>query len=84
MVNWLQQRATLVLALGGALALLGVGLTAGVVATLATSRNASPSLLSELPLYASATDTGSSMSMATGQIDEEMEGAFFLDFLTGD
>jgi hypothetical protein len=54
---------------------------AGVFATLAMQP---PAQTIELPLYAAATDTGSAMSMATGPIDEEMEGVFFLDFLTGD
>lgn len=83
MVTWLQRRAGLVLVIGAALSLLGVGLMAGMVATLATG-SAPQIAVGELPLYASATDTGSSMSMATGAIDDEMEGVFFLDFLTGE
>jgi hypothetical protein len=54
----------LVVALAGSL-----GSLAGIVATLALQ----PSPIRELPLYASATDTGTSMSMATGLVDD-MEG----------
>jgi hypothetical protein len=84
MVAWLKQRAGFVLVVGGGLSLLGVGLMVGMIATLATLGSDSRSTLSELPLYATATDTGSSMSMATGPIDDEVEGVFFLDFLTGE
>jgi hypothetical protein len=84
MVAWLEQRAKWVLLVGSGLSLLGVGLMVGMFATLATTHDAASVALSELPLFASATDTGSSMSMATGPIDDEMEGVFFLDFLTGE
>jgi hypothetical protein len=36
------------------------------------------------PLMASATHGGENLAIATGQIDEDVEGIFFLDFLTGD
>ena len=62
--------------------ILGVGMVAGTFVTLAMQEPASP--LAELPLYATASDTGESMSMATGPIDEDMEGVFFLDFITGE
>ncbi len=35
-------------------------------------------------LHASATHSSSSMAVATGKIDQDSEGIFFLDYLTGD
>lgn len=64
----------LVVALAGS-----VGMLVGVGGMLALR----PEPAGELPLYASATDTGTSMSMATGLVDD-MEGIFFLDFVTGE
>lgn len=84
MVAWLKHRPLIVLLAGSGLALLGIGLMAGVAAMLLMSRPAAPLAFGELPLYATASDTGTSMSMATGPVDEEMEGVFFLDFLTGE
>ena len=60
--------------------LIGCSMVAGV-ALLAFGRPAASTR--ELPLYATATDTGESISMATGLIDGDMEGVFFLDFQTG-
>jgi hypothetical protein len=37
-----------------------------------------------VPLYAVATDRSESYAMATGPVDNEVEGVYFLDFLTGD
>ena len=82
MNSWLKRNALLVLLSGLGLFLLSAGMLAGVAATLAFHQPQDP--LAELPLFASATDTGESMSMATGPIDEEMEGVFLLDFVTGE
>jgi len=38
----------------------------------------------ETALHATATDSGETLAIATGPIDEESEGLFTLDFLTGD
>lgn len=81
MKNWLKRNALVVLLAGFGLCLLGVGMIGGVFATLAMHQG--PPAMPELPLHATATDTGESISMATGLVDEEMEGAFFLDFITG-
>ena len=78
----MNRNTTYVLLAGVGLCLLGAGMIAGTFATLAFHQPANP--LTELPLYATATDTGESMSMATGPIDDEMEGVFFLDFITGE
>ena len=40
--------------------------------------------LPHAPIYATATDRQDNFAMATGEIDGEFEGVFFLDFLTGD
>lgn len=37
-----------------------------------------------VPLHASTASTSESMAIATGRIDEDVEGLFTLDFLTGD
>lgn len=45
------------------------------------------SVRSELPaelLRASATNSGTNFALATGQVSDEAEGVFFLDFLTGE
>jgi hypothetical protein len=56
-----------------------LGAVGGVFTTLALQ----PGPVKEIPLYASATDTGTSVAMATGLIDADMEGVFLLDFKTG-
>jgi hypothetical protein len=67
---------------------LGLGLLIGVgmmVGTLVTLGNQGQQLL--LPttnLQASATHSAGSMAIATGPIDDEVEGLYTLDFLTGE
>lgn len=63
---------------------LGCGALAGALLTARQMQTALRPPAMELPLFATGSDTGDSMSMATGRIDEEMEGLFLLDFLTGD
>lgn len=82
MSNWLKRNAVIVLVCGLGLFLVSAGMLAGVAAMVPMQPPQSP--LAELPLFATASDTGETMSMATGPIDEEMEGVFFLDFVTGD
>lgn len=77
---WTKRNSLLVLLAGWGLFLVGSGMVAGV-ALFALNQPAAPAM--ELPLFASATDTGETISMATGLIDGEMEGVFFLDFVTG-
>ena len=60
--------------------LIGLGMLAG--ATLTASLN--PFAMLESQLHASATHGGDSMAIATGMIDEGVEGVFILDFITGE
>jgi hypothetical protein len=57
------------------LAWLSVGLAAGVMVGW---------LWPQTPLHATATDRVDTFAVATGQVDEEVEALYFLDFLTGD
>ena len=82
MNRWLKRNALFILLAGLGLFLLSAGMLAGVVTTFALYQPADPVV--ELPLFASASDTGETMSLATGPIDDEMEGLFLLDFITGD
>ena len=43
-----------------------------------------PAVFPEIPLHATATDSGDTFAIATGYIADGIEGCFFLDFLTGD
>ena len=81
MNTWLKRNTWVVFSAALGLFLVSAGMVAGVVATLAVGQRQQTAV--EFPLYASASDTGESLSMATGLIDGEMEGAFFLDFITG-
>lgn len=63
------------LALGGAMSL-GVWLGA--------SESGNNRMFNELKLKAAATHGSDTFAIATGQIDEETEGLFTLDFVTGD
>lgn len=60
--------------------LIGLGTLAGV--TLTASMNPYANL--ETPLHALATHGGDSMALATGPIDEGVEGLFILDYITGE
>ena len=80
MKTCLAKQSAFVLWIGLGLCLVGVGMIAGV-SVFAFNQPAAPT--AELPLYATATDTGETLSIATGLIDGEMEGTFFLDFITG-
>lgn len=84
MLRHLRTRSAWMLLAGLAMGLLvGVGMLIG---TLAAVRNAPETALTlpETLLHASGSASGKSMAMATGMIDEETEGLFILDFLTGD
>jgi hypothetical protein len=71
--------------------MLGVGLTLGLlvgvgmlIGSLAATNSVTPAWSpSEVVLNATATHGGETMAVATGPIDEGMDGLFILDFLTG-
>lgn len=86
MSRWFKQRPVAALACGLTIGLLiGVGMLAGA---LIATQSQSPSQLEidwpETPLHATASHGESSLTMATGPIDEDAEGVFILDHLTGD
>ena len=84
MLRHLHKRSTWMLLAGLAMGLLvGVGMMIG---TLVAVRSAPATALSppETLLHATASHSGKSMAMATGLVDEEAEGVFILDYLTGD
>jgi hypothetical protein len=84
MWQWLSRHPRSALVAGFAMGLcLGLGMLAGSWITLAWGPKA-PFVFPEIPLHATATDAGETMSMATGLVADGMEGVFFLDFLTGD
>ncbi len=58
---------------------LGLGVLIGLVLSVAL-----PGIWPHTPLHASATDSGENFAIATGLLDERMEGIFCLDFLTGE
>jgi hypothetical protein len=58
---------------------LAVGIVLGLVAGLNIQ-----GLWPNIPLHATATDGYESFSIATGLVDNEVEGLYFLDYLTGD
>jgi len=77
----------LMLASGLGLGLLvGVGMMIGATGTVHQQENASSnhtSLPVGVPLEAGTSSVGKNISMATGQIDGDVEGVFVLDHLTG-
>jgi hypothetical protein len=58
--------------------LIGTGMLAGAAMTAHLNPYGS------LPLYGSTTHGGDSMAIATGMIDEGIEGVFMLDYITGE
>lgn len=63
----------------GRLSLLLLGLIVGLAAGLNIK-----GLWPNVPLHATATEGYESFSIATGLVDNEVEGLYFLDYLTGD
>jgi hypothetical protein len=91
MVRMRRMKAWMLLASGMALGLaLGGAMTVGVLLGQRSSAAGMPGLaagmpnLAELQLKAAATHGGETFAMATGSIDEDVEGLFTLDYLTGD
>ena len=84
MGSWLQRKPVLWLSLGLAMGLLvGVGMFAGALVVTGLHRPLARGPM-EFPLYASASHGGDGFAMATGNIDEDVDGLYTLDFLTGD
>lgn len=84
MLRHLHMRSVWMLLAGLSMGLLvGVGMMIG---TLVAVRHAPTDSLQfpETMLHATASHSGKSMAMATGTVDEEAEGVFILDYLTGD
>ena len=84
MLRHLHKRSTWMLLAGLAMGLLvGVGMMIGTLVAV-RSAPATALLPPETLLHATASHSGKSMAMATGLVDEEAEGVFILDYLTGD
>lgn len=79
----IQYRAEKLCLASSVVALVSVGMLVGALAT-AVLRNALPPCLPETVLHATSSHSGETFAMATGRIDEEVEGLFRLDYLTGD
>ena len=85
MSQWLlKKRPVVMLMVGLTMGLLvGVGMMIGTLTTVGHS--SSPQLqVPETILHASASHSGKSFAMATGMVDNDIEGVFTLDYLTGD
>jgi hypothetical protein len=84
MFKGFKANSILMLAAGLCMGLLfGVGMLVGALA--ATSYFAESRIeFPETALHATASHGGNSLALATGSIDEESEGLFVLDYLTGD
>jgi hypothetical protein len=84
MANWLTRKSAALLGVGLALGLLvGVGMMTGTLCAV-WFQHASPTGHPELVLHAESASGCDSMAVATGPIDEDSEGLFTLDFLTGE
>ncbi len=80
-----QNKTVLAFVAGTAVGLLvGVGMLIGAMATRQSAGNNGFFPLPETMLHAAATDSTENFAVATGPIDENAEGVFLLDSLTGD
>lgn len=84
MANWLTRKSTALLAVG-----LALGLLAGVGMMMATrcavwSQPSGQTGPPEVILHAESATGCDSMAIATGPVDDDAEGLFTLDFLTGE
>lgn len=85
MVRSLKRHPFVTLGLGLTMGLLvGVGMFAGAVVATGLGKSTSPSMMPEIPLYAAGAHGAEGFAMATGNIDEDSDGLYTLDFLTGD
>lgn len=84
MANWLTRKSAALLAVGLALGLLvGVGMMMGTLCTVwvqPSGQTGHP----EVVLHAESASGCDSMAVATGPVDDDAEGLFTLDFLTGE
>ncbi len=62
---------------------LGLAMMVGTIMTVAFL-GPTPLVLPETALHASAAQAGDTLAIATGLVDDEMEGLFLLDFVTGE
>ncbi len=84
MLQQMRKQSTWMLLAGLAMGLLiGVGMMVGTLVAVRSAPSAGLTLPETL-LHATASHSGKSMAMATGLVDEEVEGLFILDYLTGD
>jgi len=84
MANWLTRKPTALLAAGLAMGLLvGVGMMIGALCAVWVQPSGQTGLPDTL-LHAEAATGCESMAIATGPVDDDAEGLFTLDFLTGE
>ena len=84
MYQWLRAKPGLALGAGFATGLLiGVGMMIGALFAV-TCWNPQQQFLPETLLHASTAQGSDSFALATGPVDDNMEGLFTLDFLTGE
>lgn len=84
----MSSRFKAVLLVGSGLAvglLIGVGMLVGALVGLAATADGGGMIsLPGSSIHATATDAGDTFAIATGPVDDEAEGLFTLDFLTGE
>jgi hypothetical protein len=56
----------------------------GALAVTGLARPGPQTLVPEFPLHATASHSGDGFAMATGNIDEDVDGLYTLDYVTGD
>jgi len=85
MIRWTEKKPALMFFAGLAVGLLLVlGLLAGLLVGGFHDWSSQERASLETPIFAVASHGGESFALASGPIDDEMEGIFTLDFLTGD
>lgn len=84
MFKWFAHRPALMLCSGLTMGLLvGVGMLIGSLAAV-RSQPSTTWPMSETLLHATASHSAETLAMATGWIEQDMEGVFMLDYLTGE